>query len=314
MLYSNGDEYTGEWKRDLFHGIGTLTYSSRDILVGNFSEGKFEGSFSRSKTEIAVARHPIALIDFKDFKLNGSIPRRPNNERMIFDSSRIDRNSSFIVFLSHCWLRGYPGAPGYDINEGPHPDNSSGEKHKMFVQAIERAWTELAPGMSRCFIWADFSCIDQEGDAGGELKQLDAIIGICDCIATVVIGIPEVSPIQQEGPNHLSFNMSSWNTGTHAYLNRAWCRTEMIYGALVPVITDTSRLSKMSGALKSFHQEGKRPHLLYTTKEYDSRASAHVLSPVDVHLFDPTRGHLSKETDRQYISQLMADLYSNFNF
>jgi hypothetical protein len=40
--------------------------------------------------------------------------------------------------------------------------------------------------MEECFIWCDYGCIDQSKDPAGELKQLDKIMELCDCIFTPI--------------------------------------------------------------------------------------------------------------------------------
>lgn len=43
MVYSNGATYTGEWRFNLWHGNGTLTYPNQDSYTGEFVEGKRHG-------------------------------------------------------------------------------------------------------------------------------------------------------------------------------------------------------------------------------------------------------------------------------
>jgi hypothetical protein len=42
-------------------------------------------------------------------------------------------------------------------------------------------------GMANCYIWLDYGCINQDGDPAGELKQLDDIVKMCDCILTPIV-------------------------------------------------------------------------------------------------------------------------------
>ena len=47
LIDSSGNKYIGEWKNDLFHGLGILTYEGHDLYnyyEGNFSEGYKHGS------------------------------------------------------------------------------------------------------------------------------------------------------------------------------------------------------------------------------------------------------------------------------
>ena len=42
-LFSNGDQYTGEWKNNLAHGQGTYTWKSGEIYSGEWENDKFNG-------------------------------------------------------------------------------------------------------------------------------------------------------------------------------------------------------------------------------------------------------------------------------
>ncbi|XP_036953579.1 MORN repeat-containing protein 4-like isoform X7 [Acanthopagrus latus] len=41
--YSNGEEYHGEWKEGLRHGLGQLTFSDGTCYTGQFENGLFNG-------------------------------------------------------------------------------------------------------------------------------------------------------------------------------------------------------------------------------------------------------------------------------
>ncbi len=117
---------------------------------------------------------PIRVINFEHFKSRTSFPRYPEDKDLCVDIATIDRKDSFFVFISHCWLRGYKEAPGYD--DRPHPDNSTHDKFKLCVEGISKAMTHMAPGAKHCYIWLDFGCMDQDENPAGELKQLDGIM------------------------------------------------------------------------------------------------------------------------------------------
>src|SRR5689334_17664564 len=96
----------------------------------------------------------------------------------------IDRNNSILIFISHCWLRGWYGAEGWDGR--PHPDNANGDKYKLCIEGIQNVVDSLAKGMKECYVCLDFGCINQDGSPAGELKQLDKIVQCCDCIFTPI--------------------------------------------------------------------------------------------------------------------------------
>ena len=85
---------------------------------------------------------PIRLIDFSKFCYHGGFPRYPDNKDIVTSLDRIDRDKSLIVFISHCWLRGYPAAEGWDGR--PHPDDAYGSKYKLCVTGIKHI-LNLAP-------------------------------------------------------------------------------------------------------------------------------------------------------------------------
>ncbi len=158
---------------------------------------------------------PIRLIHWKDFAAYGEIPRYPEcNNKGINDNSKnssssissssssssnvpivfnihsyeecmlhqFDRNHSFIVFISHCWLAGWDGREhGHGIGENwhdsqsqsqitnantntvknkiisaehahnwrgfPHPDNISNDKHVLIVEGVKTLWDTMAKSM-----------------------------------------------------------------------------------------------------------------------------------------------------------------------
>eukprot|EP01038_Epipyxis_sp_PR26KG_P015909 gene15909-21582_t len=124
---------------------------------------------------------PVRFYDYDYFKLLGEMPRCPENKDMLITYDSIDRNDSLFIFISHCWLRGYPGAPGYDRR--PHPDSANHDKYKLMVESINKILSTLTT-MTKCYVWLDFGCIDQDAEACLELKMLDKIIGVCDLILT----------------------------------------------------------------------------------------------------------------------------------
>ncbi len=71
---------------------------------------------------------------------------------------------------------GYNGSPHW--RGRPHPDNLRNEKHELAVQGAETAWKTLAPLMQHCYLWVDFSCIDQDDNPAGELQALDRIVQV----------------------------------------------------------------------------------------------------------------------------------------
>ena len=126
---------------------------------------------------------PVRWIPFDAFKRLSQMPRCPENRDLLVNYEDTVRDESLYIFMSHCWLRGWSGAPGWDGR--PHPDTSNHDKYKLMVAAVEKIMNTLTK-MSKCYIWLDFGCIDQDAAACDELKMLDKIVGVCDIILTNV--------------------------------------------------------------------------------------------------------------------------------
>jgi hypothetical protein len=118
------------------------------------------------------------FISFEHFKEAGSFPRFPENSNICVNLDDIAMETSLLIFISHCWLRGWSGAKGWDGR--PHPDNATGGKYELCVDGVRQIVTTQAPGFERCYIFCDYGCIDQDGCPAGELKQLDKIVEVCD--------------------------------------------------------------------------------------------------------------------------------------
>ena len=131
----------------------------------------------------ATALPPIRLIPFDVFRTLGQMPRCPENEALLVKYDDTDREGSIYIFFSHCWLRGWSGAAGWDGR--PHPDSSDHDNYKLMVAAVEKIMNTLTT-MTTCYVWLDFGCINQDAGACDELKMLDKIVGVCDLILTNV--------------------------------------------------------------------------------------------------------------------------------
>jgi hypothetical protein len=66
----------------------------------------------------------------------------------------------------------------------------------------------------------------------------------------------------------VDYKAAAWRVGPHAYLSRSWCRMEMFYAANIPLREDNeTRMCKFEKGLKHAATHGRRPHLLYGTRE-----------------------------------------------
>jgi hypothetical protein len=255
---------------------------------------------------------PIRFIPSQQFKEVGSFPRFPDNSNICVNLDDIDVENSLLIFISHCWLRGWSGAEGFD--KKPHPDNTTGGKYDLCISGINELMKWQAPGFDRCYLWLDYGCIDEDGDPAGELKQLDKIVGVCDCLFTPAYDANHLlwrrpTPC----PNPFEYDQSAgWKGDEHSYLNRGWCRVEMFYGSSIPLNDDTeNRKRKMRSGLLHNRSRGLRPHFFYGSK-CKANGSAPVILPSfhynHYEKYPPAEGNLSVASDKVKIEQLVVDL------
>ncbi len=149
----------------------------------------------------------IRLIEFEDFLELGTFPRFPQCHRIV-------------KTLNTLSIQSY-----------------NGHKFKLCVDGIRFIKQNMAPGMEKCYIWLDFGCIDQDGNPAGELKMLDKIVEISDCIFTPIY---DPDPTSWKLPPFINnmykeYASPAWIGTPHSYLNRGWCRVEMFYAANIPL-------------------------------------------------------------------------------
>ncbi len=92
----------------------------------------------------------------------------------------------------------------------------------------------------------------------------------------------------------------------------ARCRLEMLYAANIPVVP-SSRFSRFAAGLRIAAEAGRRPHLLYGTKESVKLKMPMVLPPLlNSYLdeYNPAKGDLTVDGDREKIMELMEILKS----
>lgn len=90
------------------------------------------------------------------------------------------------------------------------------------------------------------------------------------------------------------------------------CRLEMLYAANIPVVP-SSRFVRFAAGLRIAAEAGRRPHLLYGTKESVKLKMPIVLPPLlNSYLdeYNPATGHLTVDSDREKIMELMEVLKS----
>lgn len=108
------------------------------------------------------------------------------------------------------------------------------------------------------------------------------------------------------------YNVESWN-GEFGYVNKAWCRLEMLYATNVQIyINHGYRANKFRHCLQRATYDALRPHFLYGTQEMEGGLQALVVPPL-IHewekILDPKDGKLTnEEEDRPKIEGLVEAL------
>jgi hypothetical protein len=170
------------------------------------------------------------------------------------------------------------------------------------------------PQDSEGVIWCDYGCIDQNGDPAGELKQLDKIVTVCDCLFTPTYDANHASWKRQTVVDSIfDVDLSpGWKGNDFSYLNRGWCRVEMFYGANIPLKEDSEqRRGKMMVGLKEHRSGGRRPHFLYGSKHKADLIMPSLLPPLQHSYFEeyhPVKGKFSVASDQEKIDQLVKEI------
>lgn len=253
------------------------------------------------------------FVNLSDFKALGRIPRNPDDKRIIVSIDAIDRDKSLLIYISHAWERGWPGADGWDGR--PHPDFVEGYKYKLLIEAAEAIWARLAPRFDNCYLWMDYFSIDQDCDPAGELKSLPEIITVSDCLVTIIYD-PDWEkweyPSGAVGNWFEAYGANRWRNDDYAYMNRGWMRMELLYGSNLPLISSSQqRVARVEGILQSAFARNYRPHFLYGTHESMTRKpplSLPIFRGKFLEKFYPTHGCLPMENDRIRIEKLISHI------
>ena len=157
----------------------------------------------------------------------------------------------------------------------------------------------------------DYSCLNQDSSPLSQLTQLDAIMTFSDCLFTPLLGSvpPELLSYTAQ---YSDTPLPAWNTPGSGFLQRAWCRTELLYACNIPTFPDTAtRLHVLKQSLHHFATIGRRPHYVYSTQQ-DEESGRPMLAPLLqnslLHQLTPEYGQSSFSEDRVAIMQLVSRL------
>ena len=247
-------------------------------------------------------------------------PFFPNGERDLrvhvsYRDLRQSESKICYVFVSHRWLRPASGAAGL-------PDDEEDSKCWLILQALEKLRGPRAPVPEDVdfALWIDWSCLDQDNPhVANELNTtMRSIMECCDLVLTPVVD-PDYKNIRFKNPD---YNLGAheeeelpedgWLEGYRArawvdYLDRAWCRVEMMLGAAYAVNEHSERATLFRGVLQAAVLQGRRPHVIVGTREAELDMPPCFLKPLMHHIFAryaPEDGTLTDSRDRVPICEM----------
>lgn len=170
----------------------------------------------------------------------------------------------------------------------------------------------MAPKAKNCYVWMDYCCANQNKNAEEVVEHLDKIIESCDCLFTPIVD-EEMLVMPSELTNvYTEYRAKAFNQGSRAYLNRRWCRIEMLLSANIPILPSNNpqipRHSQFAGALKFNASHGRRPHFLYGSYESKNGSNPIVLPLLqssEFSRFNPEEGFLTSADDEAITNKLI---------
>ena len=199
----------------------------------------------------------VRLVRLSRLQALGRFPRWPEDADALLqvsDAGAVKLQKAFVVFVSHTWAAEPPAQLQHQLHQHHHehptagtpvavtaspykdnPDNSAGDKFRLVARGAALLHQKLAGGLGDCYVWFDFSCLDQSSENPALEFQQHAfeIFKCCDCVLSPLVDYttPNLSEEElqtQTGPFLISYRSVGWNGHTkNSFLNRAWCRLEM---------------------------------------------------------------------------------------
>lgn len=294
--------------------VNPLRDSQRLTEISNGSLYKEPLRTSIQSTSSNINDVPILMINFKDMKNFSSFPRYPDNKNICIDIKNIERATSLFIYISHNWLRNWDGSEGW--TGIMHPDNDNNDKFQLMIEAIEHIKQTFAKNMNEIYIWIDFSCLNQDDNPAKELNNLDNIIQFCDFVLTPIVdnACSEWELTSTEAGWLTDYKAKTWNFDEKSYVNRSWCRLEMLYCMYIPLYSDINdRIYKCQSALAHAMLANRRPHFIFGSKEKEENRGPICLPVIKLDDYKPSEGFVTNLDDKSVIDDLLKKLQPHIN-
>jgi hypothetical protein len=278
--------------------------------IGNHRDLQLHSPPLLIKADSATDTFQLRVVPYSKFVLANEFPRFPLDDHLVTVLTHKEILNSFIVFVSHVWLRGYVRSDGFvDI---PHPDNDTHDKYSLAVEGIGKLISRnvLETLHEEVYLWIDYSCLDQSSFPQAAHLSLAKIIELSDCLFTPLVDDQAIDWTYDQtsfGPL-IDYKSSAFQDGTCGYLGRAWCRLEMFLAANLPIKNSLMRDS-LADRMKVAVLDRHRPHFIYGSRESVEGEDPIELFPLENSSFDklnPLRGYLTRATDEALIQEVVV--------
>ena len=220
---------------------------------------------------------------------------------------------SIFIYISHPYFSHYLNWEELLNKYAFHRIDLEKEIFDLCIQGIDKILSSLTENIEECYLWMDYSCTNMSLFEGS--FPLDKIIGCCDVIFTPIY---DQKWTTRNWPNvyqnyFTDYKSHGWRGKAFSYINNGWCRLEMFLGGNLPIIRDRQeRQQKFRKALLFHRQNGRRPHLLFGTKEKESVKGQHpiILFPLQNSLFSdyhPLKGSFVTSVEKTITSLLLEE-------
>lgn len=187
------------------------------------------------------------------------------------DANSIDRENSFVVYVSRAGERKNLSA------------EFKNDLFKLCAQGLNKIKQQL-PTLE-VYLWLDYGCMNLDNTA--IFDEFDRVMQWCDCIFT---------PIVED---------------TDMYFEQAWCRMETVFGAIVPINSNTAgelKISWKNSMVECTNQGQLRPHFMFSMKELQCNTDPVLVSPTQYSRDCPLAGYIHNAWEYDLISRMMSGL------